>query len=148
MQIEDVTVIDAPADDVWQAIEDPARHAAWHPFVTAIAGEHRLGASRTCSVLVGNKEGETTEQCVQCDALRRITWTIEHDTTGFSRMVSDWQAGFRLETRDGSTVVTAESTFAANSVLVRVMAPLIRRRFHQTQKAILAALKRSVETTG
>jgi hypothetical protein len=39
-------VIDAPARDVRQAIEDPAGHATWHPFVTAIAGEDQLGASR------------------------------------------------------------------------------------------------------
>jgi hypothetical protein len=45
------------------------------------------------------------------------------------------------------TVVAAESTFEPNNPLVRAMVPIIRRRkFHRTQRVILAALKQSLET--
>ena len=145
VRIEDEIVVNAPAGDVWQAIKEPAEHADWHPFVTGISGEHRLGATRTCSVIVGKKNGETKERCINDDEGRRIAWAIEKDSTGFSRMVSDWQAGFGLQSRDGATVVTAESTFRPKNVLLRLAAPLVRRKFHQTQKEILTALKASVE---
>lgn len=146
VRIEDAIVVNAPEHDIWRAIKDPALHADWHPFVTRISGDHRLGATRTCSVSVGKKRGETRERCVEDDELRQITWRIEHDSTGFGRMVCNWQAGFALERRDGATLVKAQSAFQPKNVLVRIMGPIVRRKFHQTQKAILAGLKESIET--
>jgi uncharacterized protein YndB with AHSA1/START domain len=144
--IEDAIRVDAQARDVWRAIEDPAVHADWHPYVVRITGEHQLAASRTCAVVVGKKTGETRERCLEADAPRAITWAIDHDTTGFSRMVTDWQAGFTLLPQDDGTVVTARSVFRPRNLAVRAMTPLIRRRFHSTQRAILASLKRYVDS--
>lgn len=146
VRIEDRIAIDACASDVWHAIEDPAAHARWHPFVTEIAGEHRLGEVRTCSVLVRGKHGETKERCVVDELSSRIAWLVEEDSTGFGRMVSNWRAGFSLTERGDATVVVAESTFEPSNLLVRAMLPIVRRKFHQTQQAILAAPKASVET--
>jgi uncharacterized protein YndB with AHSA1/START domain len=145
VKVDDEVRIDAPLEEVWQAIKEPAAHARWHPFVTHIGGEHRLGAARTCSVIVGKRTGRTTERCIEEEQARAIAWEIEEDSTGFSRMVSDWRAGFRLERHDGGALVTAHSAFEPRNVFVRLITPLIRRKFHQTQKVILDALKRSVE---
>ena len=138
--IEDQLHLDAQPPAVWEAIEDREAHAGWHPFVTGMEGEHRLGAERRCAVVVGGKPGETRERCVEADPERAITWAIEGDTTGFSRMVSDWQAGFMLAADGDGTTVTARSTFRPRNVLVRALLPLIRRRFHRTQREILEAL--------
>lgn len=146
VRIEDRIEIDASRLEVWQAIEDPAVHARWHPFVTGIEGEHRLGEVRTCSVIVGRKHGETKEHCVVEEPLSRIAWLVEEDSTGFGRMVSNWRAGFSLTERGAATVVAAESAFEPNNLLVRAALPMIRRKFHRTQRAILTALKASVET--
>jgi hypothetical protein len=146
VRIADHVRVDAPVAAVWSAIEDRAAHARWHPFVTAIAGRHELDQLRTCSVLVGNKQGQTKERCVEHDRGRRITWEIEEDSTGFGRMVTGWRAGFALASSDSGTVVTAESTFRPRKLLVRTMLPLIRRKFHHTQQAILRGLKDSLET--
>jgi hypothetical protein len=70
---------------------------------------------------------------------------IGTDTTGFSRMVSAWRAGFWLEPNGSSTLVSARSVFEPRNVLIRAMLPAIRRRFHRTQRSILAGLKRSLE---
>jgi uncharacterized protein YndB with AHSA1/START domain len=137
--------IDAPVDVVWHAIEDPAAHARWHPFVSAIAGGHELHEIRSCSVQVGKKEGTTKERCVAREEGTRIAWAIEEDSTGFARMISGWRSGFSVAEREGATVVTAQSTFRPNNVLVRAMLPLIRRKFHQTQRAILRGLQEAVE---
>jgi uncharacterized protein YndB with AHSA1/START domain len=144
-RIADQVQLDAPIDVVWQAIEDTAAHARWHPFVTAIAGGHELHETRSCSVQVGKKEGTTKERCVEREEGARIAWAIEEDSTGFGRMVSGWRSGFSLAERDGATVVTAQSVFRPSNVLVRAMLPLIRRRFHQTQQAILRGLQEAVE---
>jgi uncharacterized protein YndB with AHSA1/START domain len=145
VRIADELRIDASVDVVWHAIEDPVAHARWHPFVSAIAGGHELGEIRSCSVRVGKKEGTTKERCVEREEGARIAWAIEEDSTGFARMVSGWRSGFSVAEREGATVVTAQSTFRPDSVLVRAMLPLIRRKFHQTQRAILGGLQEAVE---
>jgi hypothetical protein len=143
VRILDQVVVHAPLGEVWAAIEDPARHAAWHPFVTRIDGAHALGEPRVCSVIVGKKAGTTHERCVELEDERAIYWLIEEDTTGFARMVSDWRAGFRLEAHDGGARVTAESVFVPKGVLVRVLGPMVRRKFHHAQQSILAGLQES-----
>ncbi len=145
VRIEDEIRINASAPEVWEAIEDPATHARWHPFVIEISGEHALGHVRTCSVIVGKKTGETKERCVEEEDTSRLAWAIEEDASGFGRMVSGWHAGFALRQGDDATVVTAQSTFQPNNVLVRAMMPIIRRKFHQAQRAILSGLKASLE---
>jgi uncharacterized protein YndB with AHSA1/START domain len=147
VMIADQIRVDAPAAQVWDAISDPIAHARWHPFVSRIAGKHRLGQVRTCSVQVGGKTGETRERCVIEEPPVRIAWLVEEDSTGFGRMVSDWRSGFSIATHDGATVVTAESEFKPRVLLVRVMLPLIRRKFHQTQRAILAGLRHALESS-
>lgn len=144
MIIADELRLDAPIGVVWNAIEDPAAHTRWHPFVTSIAGGHALHEIRSCAVQVGKKPGTTTERCVERDEGVRIIWAVEEDSTGFGRMVSGWRSGFSLTERDGATIVTAESTFRPSNVLVRAMLPLIRRKFHRTQKAILRGLREDV----
>ena len=145
VRIADELRLEVPVDVVWRAIEDPEAHARWHPFVTAIAGGHGLQEHRSCSVLVGKKTGTTRERCIEREESTRILWAVEEDSTGFGRMVSDWRSGFSLAEHDGATIVTAESAFRPGNALVRAIIPIIRRRFHQTQRAILAGLKEALE---
>ena len=145
VRIIDDLVVRAPIADVWAAIKDPAGHTAWHPFLTAIEGDHALGATRSCSANVGGKQGMTRERCIAEEQERRICWAIEEDSTGFSRMVSDWRAGFSLESTGAGTRVEAESVFRPRSVLVRMMTPIVRRKFHRAQRTILAGLKSACE---
>jgi uncharacterized protein YndB with AHSA1/START domain len=146
VRIVDEIALGARPGAVWAAIEDPAAHAGWHPFVTRISGDHRLGARRACEVDLGKTKGHTRERCIAHEAERRIAWRIEEDSTGLLRLVSDWTAGFELRPDgSGSTLVTAESVFRPKSLLVRPMIPLVRRKFHQTQRTILGALKDTVE---
>lgn len=146
ISIQDQIVVNAAIHKVWEAIRDPAIHAEWHPFVTHISGEHELGAMRKCDVRVGNSPGHTEERCSSYEEGRMIIWSVEKDSTGFSRMVSNWAAGFALEARGANvTAVTAQSTFLPKNFFVRLMMPLIRRKFHQTQRVILSRLREFIE---
>ena len=146
VEIKDEVVVNASASEVWETIRDPSLHADWHPFVDAIRGEHAPGARRRCAIRVGKKRGETEEHCTAYVDEKRILWQIDEDSTGFLRLVSDWTAGFVLEpTGSGATRVTAQSVFEPRKPLLALMLPVIRRKFHQTQKAILAGLKHFVE---
>lgn len=146
VNLRDEMAVNAPLAKVWQAIREPATHAEWHPFLTRIVGEHKLGAIRKCDVMMGNKSGHTEERCSVYDEKRAILWSIEKDSTGFSRMVSDWTAGFSLDSKDSNTtIVTAQSSFNPKGLLTRLMMPIIKRKFHQTQQTILSGLKQFVE---
>jgi hypothetical protein len=146
VSIADELRLEAPVDVVWRAIADPTAHADWHPFVTAIVGGHELQELRSCSVHVGKKAGTTKERCVEREEGARIAWAIEEDSTGFGRMVTGWRSGFSLAERGGATLVTAQSTFRPRNLLVRAMLPVIRHKFHQTQRAILRSLQEAVES--
>ena len=147
VEIKDEVVVNASATEVWEAIRDPHVHAEWHPFVDSIQGEHAPGAGRRCAVRLGRKAGETKEHCTDFEEQRRILWQIDEDSTGFLRLVSDWTAGFLLEPAGSSaTLVKAQSVFLRKNPLLVLMLPMIRRKFHKTQQAILAGLKQFVET--
>ena len=146
VDVVDEVLVDRPVEVVWAAIVDPAAHAAWHPYVTEIRGEHREGAVRTCSVSIDGTPGRTEERCVELVPERSIGWLIEDDSSGFSQKVSDWRAGFSLERHDGATRVTARSTFRPRIGVVRLTLPIVRWKFRRTQRTILASLKRAVET--
>jgi len=144
--IRDEVIVAAPTSEVWDAIQDPTRHAQWHPALRRIDGEHTLGTVRKCDVMAGKKPGSTEERCTTYDEGRKIMWTIEKDSTGFSRMASDWSSGFTLEPRGPDTTrVVARSVFNPSGLPARLMLPLIRRKFHQTQLSILTGLKHHVE---
>jgi uncharacterized protein YndB with AHSA1/START domain len=144
--VKDEIIVRAPLDRVWKAIEDPTAHAQWHPFLTHIEGEHAPGAVRKCDVKVGSKLATTEERCTTYVEGHKIWWTIEHDTSGFSRTVSDWSAGFSLESKGPHrTRVVAQSLFTPTKFMARLMLPMIRRKFHQTQQSILGGLKQHVE---
>lgn len=144
--IRDAVVIKASHHDVWDAVRDPYQHAQWHPALTRIEGEHVLGAVRTCEIVIGKKTSTNRERCIVYDEGRAIEWAIEHDGSGFSRMAKDWTAGFTLQPHsDNETRVEARSVFSPRTFLARIMLPLIRRKFHQTQRAILNGLKQHVE---
>jgi uncharacterized protein YndB with AHSA1/START domain len=144
-EIADEVIVNAPVDRVWKAIAEPGEHVTWHPFATRIDGEHALGEVRRCSVVVGGKLGTTAERCSAYDEASTITWTVEQDGSGFSRMVTDWRTGFSLQPQGpGATRVKAESLFRPKP-LTWLMMPVIRRKFHQTQQAILDGLKQHVE---
>jgi uncharacterized protein YndB with AHSA1/START domain len=144
--LTDATTIAASIDKVWEAIENPDRHARWYPFVEQIDGDHHADSMRTCTVLVGTRRATTVERCTEREDGRKLVWRIESDTTGFSRMVSDWTAGFAIE-RDGpdKTRVLAQSVFTPAKLSAYVLGPILRRKFHQTQRIILASLEQYVE---
>jgi uncharacterized protein YndB with AHSA1/START domain len=145
VEITDQLALSADPATVWAAIKDPSAHASWHPLLTGIEGAHEAGAERVCLVNLRGKTSRTRERCIVDQPERRLIWRIEEDTSGFSGLVSDWTAGFSLAPTERGTLVTAESAFCPRNLLARLVMPVVRRKFHQTQKAILEGLRRYTE---
>jgi hypothetical protein len=75
-----------------------------------------------------------------------MAWLVENSTA-----LAGWsptRARFALTKHGDATVAAAESIFEPNNLLVRAMLPMIRRKFHEIQRTILASLKESLERDG
>jgi hypothetical protein len=73
--IETITFIEAPTNVVWNVIADFDGYADWNPFVTALAGEPRVGARlRATFTLPGRKPRTFTPTIVAFEPLRRLSW--------------------------------------------------------------------------
>ena len=143
-------VIAAPPEAVWEILEDSRANLPrlW-PMVKSceIEGKERVGAVRTCSVEFMGKSGHTVERCIESVANRKLAHSIEEDSFGFSRVLSDFWFAFVLEpTKTGGTHVRVESHFEPKGLKGRIMSALmIKRKFREVRETALANLKRLAE---
>ena len=93
------------------------------------------------------KNGHTVERCIESVPNRKLAHSIEEDSFGFSRVLSDFWFAFLLEPVEaGSTHVRVESHFEPKGLKGRVMSALmIKRKFREVRETALANLKRLAE---
>jgi uncharacterized protein YndB with AHSA1/START domain len=145
-------VIDAPADAVWAVLEDSRANLPrlW-PMVKSceIDGKERVGAMRRCGVEFMGKDGYTVERCIESVPNRRLAHSIEDDSFGFSRMLSDFWFAFILEPQTAETTrVRVETHFEPKGLRARLMSKLMmRRKFGEIRETALANLKRVAENS-
>jgi hypothetical protein len=73
-------------------------------------------------------------------------WLVQEDSSGVGPHGLDlarWFLDDRASRHDGRR---GREYLRAEQCAVRAMVPIIRRKFHRTQRVILAALKQSLET--
>ena len=122
-----------------RAIEGAEAHARWHPFATSPANTawEQPGRAQSSSA----KTHEIKDRCVedgesQTDQLghrARLDRLQSHGPRLAHRL--------RARAREGSTVVRADSAFRPKNAVIRLTAPIVRRKLHQTQQAIVVGLK-------
>jgi uncharacterized protein YndB with AHSA1/START domain len=143
-------VIAEPPEAVWEILEDSRVNLPllW-PMVKSceIEGKERVGAVRRCSVEFMGKSGHTVERCIESVPKRKLAHSIEEDSFGFSRVLSDFWFAFVLEpTEAGATHVRVESYFEPKGLKGRIMSALmIKRKFREVRETALANLKRLAE---
>jgi hypothetical protein len=143
-------VIGAPPEAIWAILEDSRANLPrlWPMVKTCeIEGKERVGTIRRCSVEFMGKSGHTVERCIESVADRTLAHSIEEDSFGFSRLLSDFWFAFVLEpTATGATRVRVESHFDPKGLKGRVMSALmIKRKFREVRETALANLKRLAE---
>jgi uncharacterized protein YndB with AHSA1/START domain len=131
-------VIAAPPEAVWEILEDSrASLPRLWPMVKSceIEGKERLGVVRTCRVEFMGKHGHTVERCIESVPNRKLAHSIDEDSFGFSRVLSDFWFAFILEpTEAGATHVRVESHFDPKGLKGRLMSALmIKRKFREVR---------------
>lgn len=145
-------MIAAPPEAVWEILEDSRANLPrlWPKVKSCeIEGKERVGAVRRCSVEFMGKSGHTVERCIENVPNRKLAHSIEEDSFGFSRVLSDFWFVFALEpTEAGGTQVRVESHFEPKGLRGRIMSVLmIKRKFREVRETALANLKRLAEAT-
>ena len=121
-------------------------HAVKH--VDAPSGRREaVGATRSCQVEMDGKKGEVVERCTEVENGTRISFVVERDTFGFSKMFDDFGFSFLLEPRDHQrTHVALEGFYREKNVLAHLMnASIMKRKLHHLRAGILTNLKATVE---
>lgn len=145
-------VIDASPAAIWGILEDSEANLPrlW-PMVKACTiesgGLERVDAVRTCEVRFGGKPGQTVERCIESVPNRRLAHSIEDDSFGFSRRLSDFWFAFALEPQSPRTTrVRVETHYDPRGLAGRLMSALmIKRKFRGIRETALANLKRLAE---
>jgi uncharacterized protein YndB with AHSA1/START domain len=143
-------VIATPPEAVWEVLEDSRANLPrlW-PMVKGceIEGKERLGAVRRCAVEFMGKSGHTVERCIESVPNRRLAHSIEEESFGFARVLSDFWFAFVLKLINaGATRVRVESHVDPKGLKGRIVSALmIRRTCREVRETALANLKRLAE---
>lgn len=73
--IHTTTLIDAPAEVVWNVITDLDHYRDWNPFITELAGDLRVGGRLQATFTLANRKPRTfTPTVTVLEPGRRLTW--------------------------------------------------------------------------
>ena len=132
--------VDAPPEAVWRVIQDFTSYGEWNPFVVAISGEQRVGATLAVQISLGGKRMEFAPQVVEWRAGRSLRW--------LGRAYAGWL--FRGEHGLAVELLPAGRTrFVHDEVFRGVAVPFMSRTLRKTElgfRSMNAALKRRVES--
>ena len=151
-QLEQDTVVGAPAGAVYRLFMDNAELANWAPAVDAVTGEHGgdqtgLGATRTCAVTMNGKKGTMVERCVEAVPQTRASFLVVDDSFGFTTMFTGY--GFTAHftpAAGGRTTVRIETFYTpANPVAAILNTLVMRRRLQGVVDQLLAGLRALAE---
>ena len=138
------TTINAPVNDVWQALADIGNIAAWNPgviesYVNTDQAEG-IGAGRRCELGGKNYLDETV---VAWEENKQLTMRIIDTNMPFKTA----DIRFMLQEENGATVVNLSPEYelkygVLGTLLDKIM---VRRTYQQGMEALLAGLKKHVE---
>jgi acyl-CoA synthetase (AMP-forming)/AMP-acid ligase II/uncharacterized membrane protein len=144
MRIEKKCVIDAPREEIWELVSDPANYPGFMEGITRFEkeredGEPGLGARYSMRMRVGSADVGGLVEVVEWDPPADMAWT---SITGV-----DQRARWRLrETEDGRTKVTLRLSYGApggllGAVADRLSGPMVGKNLDRS----LEKLQRELE---
>lgn len=144
-------LIDASPERVWAVLEDSSRVPEYMNAVKRIdkapGSKEHLGATRSCTVELQGKLGKVVERCVELVPRQRLTFVVDEDELGFSKLFDDFGFTFVLEeSEERRTLVRIEGFYREKGLQARVLNALVmKRKLSGIRAGILADLKTVVE---
>ncbi len=150
-QVQCETAIAAPIEEVWAIVQDSTLLPQWMPNVdhTLITTEQSkgVGETRQCEVNLSGRSGQLVEQCVEFEPLQKISFKVQHDSFGFSRLISDLGYTMLLESNHPHhTQVRLEYYYQEKGLVGRVVNMLmIKPQWNPLCLKMLDGLKQFAE---
>jgi hypothetical protein len=148
LQARNEAIINAPVESIWAVITDIGALHKVNPGVVKASGRMDIqGASRTCEINNNGRKGTMVEKLIEMVPLRRTVWTVESDTMGMSKMLSDTRFVFNLEKiADKKTRVVNETYYRPANQMARIMNWLVMKRtISKAQEQILSNIRSLTE---
>lgn len=150
-QVQCQTTIVVPVEQVWDIVQDSTLLPQWmpnvHHTVITTTQSKAIGEIRQCDVSLSGKTGQLVEQCVEFTPLQKISFKVQHDSFGFSRLISDLSYAMLLETNGPhQTQVRLEYYYQYKGLMGRVVnALIIKPQWNPLCLAMLDGLKQFAE---
>jgi uncharacterized protein YndB with AHSA1/START domain len=150
-QVQCETVIAAPVEEVWAIVQDSTLLPQWmpnvHQTVITTAKSKAVGEIRQCTVNLSGRSGQLVEQCVEFTPLQKISFKVQRDSFGFSRLISDLSYAMLLEANGlANTQVRLEYYYQEKGLIGRVVnALMIKPQWNPLCLAMLDGLKQFAE---
>lgn len=148
LQARNELVMNAPVSKVWALITDIDQLHNINPGVIKATGTmNQLNGIRTCEMDNKGKKGTMTERLIEFEPEKKTVWTIENDTMGMGKMLSDTRFCFYLEqVNERETRVINESYYTPANFFVSMMNVfMMKRMMSRIQSRILDNLKGLLE---
>lgn len=152
--VKDEIVIDAPTGKIWSILADSSLLPKFASFVKkvefldATEGHEKLGSRRKCYLAFGNKSGYQIERRSEEIPRKKISFTLEEESLGMSKVVSDWVGTFDLESLGPTKTKTILSLkYHPKGLFGKIMNAIMMKSRNRTAiKGFLEGLKQYAET--
>ena len=151
-QIVRSTVVNTPAEALWEVLADSRLLADWAPAVDeltecSIDGE-AVGEVRHCNVRLAGKSGRMVERCIEFTAMTRIAYVVDDESFGVRGMFDHYGFAINLEYEGAErTRVTLETHYTPRNPMSGLLNKLMmRRKFGRVSEEIVGGLKTFTES--
>lgn len=142
--------VNAPLNKVWEILNDSSNMAIWGRTMVkhTNAGKEYLGAVRNCELDFGGKKGTVREVTVVYEPDNQIFWSMEEDTLGMKKMMTEFIFGFKTKPINPNiTDVQFEQYFIPRNFFTKLIIKyLMKPQMGKTNKLLLRDLKELVES--
>jgi uncharacterized protein YndB with AHSA1/START domain len=135
--------IAAPAEDLWEVINDPHHLPRWWPRVTRVEDVEETAFTEVMKTRKGKLVRADFELIETDQQARRIIWSQQVEGTPFARLLRSAETEVRLEADTAqATKVTIELRQVLNGMSPRFGGFMVRRAAHATLDEALNGLER------
>ena len=130
LQARNEMVINASAQKIWAVITDiNLMHKITPGVVKATGRMDKEGETRTCEMNNKGRIGTMTEKLVELIPEKKMVWSIENDTMGMKKMLTDTRFVFLLEKiNDNQTKLINESYYLPTTLMAKIKNTLMMKK--------------------
>jgi hypothetical protein len=149
--MENVVVIDAPLEEVWDYCMDISKIPEFHPRVTKVdmlTGQKykEVGAEYQCNITEGPGKGTCVEKIEEVIPYESFTTTIPEDTMGLGEMFENYTIdSIYTKVDENTTRLTFKQYFQPRGVKGHLIVWFFKRKFSNHTLDTMNGIKDAVE---